>query len=169
MVIKGDTMKVGKSIELPFHQDLEEPAEKISTCLIYSYAPTPSNRCDDTVKELCQVHWSSVPEYEKLPSWRNSRGQLLKRLSYVIKMTSNGVSLDVEISHDERIVASKNVDVDYSESGTTARRTVSHLDGDGDDDDDDDSSTYVPSEMTEAPIKMDSSWDDCMSTGIPGW
>ncbi|KAL7800433.1 hypothetical protein V8C43DRAFT_327236 [Trichoderma afarasin] len=161
----GDTMKVGRFIELGFHQDLEEPVEKISTCLIYSYAPIPSNRCDETVKELCQVHWSSIPEYEKLPSWRNSRGQLLKRLSYIIKMTLNSVSLDVEISHDEKIVASKNVEVDYRESGAAVRRSVSHLE------DDDDSGTYAPteSETTEAPMQVDSSWDDCMSIKTPEW
>ncbi|UKZ77423.1 hypothetical protein TrVFT333_005144 [Trichoderma virens FT-333] len=169
----GETIKVGKSIELGFHQYLEEPAETISTCLIYSNAPTPSDRCDETVKELCQVRWSSVPNYDELPSWKNPRGQLLKRLAYIIKMTSNGVSLDFEISHDEKIVASKNVAVDYSESGAAARRSVSRL-GNGahndiDDDDEDDSGTYVPpeSEKSKAPNWRNQSWEDHISSRIP--
>lgn len=164
----GDTMKVGKSIELPFHQDFEEPMESVSTDLIYSNAINPSSRCDETVKELCQVRWSSVPKYEELPSWKNSKGRLLKRLTYTIKMTSNGVSLDFEISHKGKVMASKNVTVDYSESGTTARRAVSHLDGDGEGDGDD-SSTYAPSrsERSEATNQEYSSWDNYISTRIP--
>ncbi|KAK4079305.1 hypothetical protein Trihar35433_410 [Trichoderma harzianum] len=164
----GDTMKVGRSMELPFHQDFEEPMESVSTELIYSNATTPSSRCDETVKELCQVRWSSVPKYEELPSWKNSKGRLLKRLTYTIKMTSNGVSLDFEISHKGKVVASKNVAVDYRESGTTARRADSHVDGDGDGDGDD-SSTYAPSrsERSEATNQEYSSWDNYISTRIP--
>jgi hypothetical protein len=137
MDIKGETLSVGKSIELSFHQDLEKPATEIVTYLIYSNSPIPSERCDDTVKELCQVRWSRVPEYEDLPTWKNNKGCIIRKLVYVIKMTSNGVSLDFEISHEDKIVASKNVAVDYSESGAAARRTTDRLD-------DDDSGAYVP-------------------------
>ncbi|OTA06912.1 hypothetical protein A9Z42_0077040 [Trichoderma parareesei] len=143
----GEKMEVGKSIELGFHQDLDKPLDSISTHLIYSNALNPSDRCDETVKELCQVRWTRVPDYDSLPSWKNSKGTRLKRLSYIIKMTSNGVSLDFEISHEGRIVASKNVVVDYSESGAAARRS-STVAGNDDDAvslaDDDDSGTYVP-------------------------
>ncbi|KAL7936288.1 hypothetical protein V8C35DRAFT_333334 [Trichoderma chlorosporum] len=159
----GETMKVGKSIELGFHQDLEEPVESISTSLIYSDAATPSDRCDETVREFCQIRWSSVPKYDDLPSWKNPRGQVFRRLTYVIKMTSNGVSLDVEISHDQKIVASKNVAIVYSESGTAARRSVSHLD------DEDDSGTYVPPgpERSEAPNRGHQTWEEHISSRIP--
>jgi hypothetical protein len=146
-LIKGEKMEVGKSIELGFHQDLDKPLDSISTHLIYSNALNPSDRCDETVKELCQVRWARVPDYDSLPSWKNSKGTRLKRLSYIIKMTSNGVSLDFEISHEGRIVASKNVVVDYSESGAAACRSSTVAD-DADDAvslaDDDDSGTYVP-------------------------
>ncbi|KAL7950826.1 hypothetical protein V8C42DRAFT_359648 [Trichoderma barbatum] len=163
----GKTIEVGKSIELGFHQDLEEPVESISTCLIYSNALRPSDRCDETVKELCQIRWSSVPKYDDLPSWKTPRGQLLKRLAYVIKMTSNGVSLDFEISHDQKIVASKNVAVDYSESGTAARRSEPVADGE----EDDDSGSYFPpgSRRTGAPNSGSQSWGDHISSRIPDW
>ncbi|KAL7819007.1 hypothetical protein V8C26DRAFT_434149 [Trichoderma gracile] len=135
----GETIQVGKCIEMGFHQDLDKPIDSISTDLIYSNALVPSDRCDETVKELCQIRWSRVPNFNELPSWKNSKGQRVKRLSYVIKMTSNGVSLDFEISHEGRVVAAKNVVVDYSESGTAAaaRRSVAQVE-------DDDSGTYVP-------------------------
>ncbi|KAL6868456.1 hypothetical protein J3F83DRAFT_714726 [Trichoderma novae-zelandiae] len=157
----SEKMEVGKSIELGFHQDLDKPVDSISTCLIYSNALNPSGRCDETVKELCQVRWSRVPDYDHLPSWKNSKGQRVKRLSYIIKMTSNGVSLDFEISHEGRIVASKNVVVDYSESGAEARRSGTLADDDaaghaGDDD----SGTYVPpgSERAGAANRLDDTW-----------
>ncbi|KAH0499383.1 hypothetical protein TgHK011_006583 [Trichoderma gracile] len=137
----GETIQVGKCIEMGFHQDLDKPIDSISTDLIYSNALAPSDRCDETVKELCQIRWSRVPNFNELPSWKNSKGQRVKRLSYVIKMTSNGVSLDFEISHEGRVVAAKNVVVDYSESGTAAaaRRSVAQVEVE-----DDDSGTYVP-------------------------
>ncbi|KAM0256669.1 hypothetical protein ACHAQJ_004823 [Trichoderma viride] len=134
----GETTSVGKSIELGFHQDLEKPLSEIITYLIYSNSPIPSDRCDETVKELCQVRWSRIPKYDDLPKWTNNKGHTIRKLIYVIKMTSNGVSLDFEISHEDKIVASKNVEVDYSESGAAARRSVSRLDLD------DDSGTYIP-------------------------
>ncbi|TFB06377.1 Heat shock 70 kDa protein 12B [Trichoderma ghanense] len=151
---KGETIQVGKCIEMGFHQDLDKPVDSISTYLIYSNAPIPSDRCDETVKELCQIRWSRVPEFDQLPSWRNSKGQSVKRLSYVIKMTSNGVSLDFEISHEGRVVAAKNVVVDYSESGMAARRSAGHAD------DDDDSGTYVPpgSGKTQASSRVHPVW-----------
>ncbi|PTB46849.1 hypothetical protein M441DRAFT_445543 [Trichoderma asperellum CBS 433.97] len=143
----GETITVGKSIELGFSQDFESPASEIVTNLIYSNSPQPSERCDDTVKELCQLRWSRIPKFDDLPTWTNNKGRIIRRLSYVIKMTSNGVSLDFEISHDDRIVASKNVAADYSESGTAAHRHAGHLG-------DDNSGTYVP------PGKGPGGWDD---------
>lgn len=65
----------------------------------------------------------------------------------MIKMTSNGVSLDFEISHDDKIVASKNVAADYSDSGTAAHRHAAQLG-------DDNSGTYIP------PGKGPGGWDD---------
>ncbi|KAL7798049.1 hypothetical protein V8C37DRAFT_418546 [Trichoderma ceciliae] len=131
----GETISVGKSIELGFHQDLEGPIDNIVTHLIYSNSLVPSSRCDETVKDLCQVRWLRIPKFDDLPTWKNPKGKIFRRLFYIIKMTSNGVSLDFEISHDDKIVASKNLAVDYSESGVVARRSVSRLD--------DDSGTYV--------------------------
>ncbi|PTB65357.1 hypothetical protein BBK36DRAFT_1205073 [Trichoderma citrinoviride] len=157
----GDTMEVGKSIELGFHQDFDQPADNITTCLIYSNALNPSQRCDETVKELCQVRWARVPDYESLPSWKNSKGQRVKRLDYIIKMTSNGVSLDFEFSHEGRIVASKNVVVDYSESGAAARRSATIADDDAVSlADGDDSGTYVPSghEGAGTSSRLDGIW-----------
>lgn len=160
MELKGEAMPVGKSIEHGFHQDFEGPMNSISTYLIYSNALNPSNRCDETVKELCQVRWSRVPKYDDLPSWKNPKGQMVKRLFYVIKMTSNGVSLDFEISHDRKIVASKNVVVDYRESGSVARRSETLVE---EEEEDDDSGTYVQPESVRVESPRQSwgqSWDD---------
>ncbi|RFU72728.1 hypothetical protein TARUN_9531 [Trichoderma arundinaceum] len=146
----GETISVDKSIELGFHQDLEGPTNDISTYLIYSSAAIPSERCDETVKELCRVRWSRIPKFDDLPTWRNSKGKTVRRLFYVIKMTSNGVSLDFEISHGQKVVASKNVVVDYRESGSVARRSANRLG-------DDDSGTYVPHRRA-AELSLDNSF-----------
>ncbi|KAK1250373.1 hypothetical protein MKX08_010376 [Trichoderma sp. CBMAI-0020] len=143
----GETITVGKPLEQGFSQDFESPASQIVTNLIYSSSLQPSERCDETVKDLCQIRWSSIPKFDDLPTWTNNKGRVIRRLLYLIKMTSNGVSLDFEISHDDKIVASKNVAVDYSESGALAHRHAAHLG-------DDNSGTYVP------PGKGSGGWDE---------
>jgi hypothetical protein len=147
MIIQGETINVDKPIEQEFYQDFESPASEIVTNLIYSNSLQPSERCDETVKELCQLRWSRIPKFDDLPTWTNNKGRIIRRLSYVIKMTFNGVSLDFEISHDDKIVASKNVAADYSESGTVAHRHAGQLG-------DDNSGTYVPHG------KGSGGWDD---------
>lgn len=120
MTIKGETIPVGKFISKGFLTDLERPITKHSTKLIYSTSATPPKRCDETVKKLCKLHWSTVPQFNKLTTWVNAKGRRIRRFCYDINMTSNGVTLDFEIIYKGQVVASKNIGIDYGHCGALA-------------------------------------------------
>ncbi|KAL7973792.1 hypothetical protein HDV63DRAFT_413813 [Trichoderma sp. SZMC 28014] len=116
----GETIPVGKFISKGFLTDLERPITKHSTKLIYSTSATPPKRCDETVKKLCKLHWSTVPQFNKLTTWVNAKGRRIRRFCYDINMTSNGVTLDFEIIYKGQVVASKNIGIDYGHCGALA-------------------------------------------------
>jgi hypothetical protein len=108
---------VGEYITRGFCINLKRPVERISSRLIYSTASNPSKRCDETVKELYELPWSTVPDFYSLPTWANPKGQIFRRISYDMKMISNGVTLDFEIVYNGRVVSSKNIGIDYGHCG----------------------------------------------------
>ncbi|KOS18874.1 hypothetical protein ESCO_000809 [Escovopsis weberi] len=112
---------------------LSDPNDEIVTELIYSTAAAPPTRCDETVRTLCVIRWSRVPDFEALPSWVNAKGETFRTVHYDVKMVANGVSLDFEISHEGTVVASKNVAVDFDTSGSLFRPPTHKGDNDGDD------------------------------------
>ncbi|KAK1250374.1 hypothetical protein MKX08_010377 [Trichoderma sp. CBMAI-0020] len=116
----GETIPVGNSISKGFHTDLEKPITKHATELIYSTSATPPKRCDETVKKLYSLHWSTVPKFNKLTTWVNSDGRTIRRFCFDTKMISNGVTLDFEIIYKGQVVASKNIGIDYGHCGALA-------------------------------------------------
>ncbi|EHK15660.1 uncharacterized protein TRIVIDRAFT_228686 [Trichoderma virens Gv29-8] len=120
----GTTIPVGESVEKGFHRDLVIPATTIETTFIYSTENAPSNRCDETVKELCDVRWSSVPDFDSLPTWINPIGDVIRRVNYDVKMTSNGVTLDFEIIYNNQVMASKKIGIDYGRCGSTVNQAL---------------------------------------------
>ncbi|UKZ77425.1 hypothetical protein TrVFT333_005146 [Trichoderma virens FT-333] len=126
----GTTIPVGESVEKGFHWDLVIPATTIETTFIYSTENTPSNRCDETVKKLCDVRWSSVPDFDSLPTWINPIGDVIRRIDYDVKMTSNGVTLDFEIIYNNQVMASKKIGIDYGRCGSTVNQALGASDSD---------------------------------------
>ncbi|EHK40875.1 uncharacterized protein TrAtP1_004241 [Trichoderma atroviride] len=116
----GETIPVGQSISKGYRTDLEMPVTHYSTKLIYSTSATPPKRCDKTVKKLCRLQWSTVPEFNRLPTWVNSKGRTIRQFCFDTNMTSNGVTLDFEIIYKGQSVASKNIDIDYGHCGALA-------------------------------------------------
>ncbi|CAH0049475.1 unnamed protein product [Clonostachys solani] len=96
-----------------FWQDFTEPDTEIKTELVYSEAEVPPSRCDDSVKQLCEIKWERIPGFNTLPLWTNTEGQELRQLVYELQMASDGVSLDFAIVHKGKRVVSKNVSVDF--------------------------------------------------------
>lgn len=118
--IKGETIPVGESISKGYHTDLEKPVTHHSTELIYSTSAIPPKRCDETVKKLYSLQWSTVPKFNKLATWVNSKGRTIRRFCFDTNMTSNGVTLDFEIIYKGQVVASKNIGIDYGHCGALA-------------------------------------------------
>ncbi|KAL7936286.1 HSP70 family [Trichoderma chlorosporum] len=115
----GETIPVGRSVERGFCRDISEPVTEIHETFYYSTETIPSKRRDETVKKLCKVRWSIVPDFNSLPIWVNPIGVTYRRISFDIKMTSNGVTLDFEIIHNNQVVVSKKIGIDYDRSGST--------------------------------------------------
>ncbi|KAL6908481.1 hypothetical protein GGI43DRAFT_379335 [Trichoderma evansii] len=116
----GETIPVGKYVTQGLCTDLKCPVNWLSTRLIYSTSSTPSKRCDETVKELYKLRWSTVPDFYSLPTWINAKGQTIRRISFDTKMISNGVTLDFDIVYKGQVVASKNIGIDYGHCGALA-------------------------------------------------
>lgn len=111
-------LRIGEQIsdepcKATFWQDFPEPDTEIKTELVYSDAEVPPSRCDDSVKQLCEIKWENIPGFNTLPVWTNTEGQELRQLVYDLQMVSDGVSLDFAIVHKGKRVASKNVSVDF--------------------------------------------------------
>ncbi|VUC27157.1 unnamed protein product [Clonostachys rosea] len=102
-----------KPCRASFWQDFTEPDNEIKTELVYSEAEVPPSRCDDTVKQLCEIKWENIPKFNTLPIWTNCEGEDLRQLVYEVQMASDGVSLDFAILYRGQRVASKNVSVDF--------------------------------------------------------
>ncbi|PNY28423.1 Uncharacterized protein TCAP_01645 [Tolypocladium capitatum] len=104
-----------------FWQDLESPTDTIETELVYSAAAAPPDRCDASVKRLCMIRWSKVPAFDSLPTWQNGKRKVFRHVCYEVRMVTDGASLDFQIFYEGNMVAAKNVDVDFTGSGTAYR------------------------------------------------
>lgn len=60
-------------------------------------------------------------------------GQVIRRVSFDVKMISNGVTLDFEIIYNNQVMASKNFGIDHTGCGSTVNQSR------GDDDSSEDS------------------------------
>ncbi|POR38244.1 Uncharacterized protein TPAR_01548 [Tolypocladium paradoxum] len=117
----GETLWDEEPICHAFWQDLEKPTDSIETELVYSTAHDPPDRCDASVKRLCMIRWSKVPAFDSLPTWENKKQKVFRHICYEVKMVTDGASLDFQIFYEGNMVASKNVDVDFTGSGTAYR------------------------------------------------
>ncbi|KJZ76719.1 hypothetical protein HIM_04055 [Hirsutella minnesotensis 3608] len=114
----GESLGTEAPISHSFWQDFQEPQDYIETELVYCNAENPPSRCDDSVKRLCVIRWSRVPNFDTLPKWKNKKGQEFRQVCYELRMVPDGDSLDFEIFYEGTMVASKNVQVDCSDSGS---------------------------------------------------
>lgn len=111
---------MGQPIIKSFCMDLTKPISYNSTYIVYSTSKTPPKRCDETVKELYELQWSTVPDFNSLPTWKNPLGKTIRQIDFEIKMISNGVTLDFEIIYEGEVLASKNIKIDYGHCGALA-------------------------------------------------
>lgn len=88
--------------------------------MVYSQAGTPPNRFDHTVKLLCRMQWSFIPDIAVLPEKRNDAGHIFYELPYRIEMVTQGVSQDFQVFYEDKVVAAHSVSESLSESLKTA-------------------------------------------------
>ncbi|KND95002.1 hypothetical protein TOPH_00406 [Tolypocladium ophioglossoides CBS 100239] len=117
----GETLWDDEPICHTFWQDLENPTDTIEIELVYSTSHNPPDRCDASVKRLCMIRWSKVPAFDSLPTWENKKQEVFRHICYEVKMVTDGASLDFQIFYEGNMVAAKNVDVDFTDSGTAYR------------------------------------------------
>ncbi|KAH8175797.1 hsp70 protein [Sarocladium implicatum] len=64
----------------------------ITTEFVYSDSPLPPQRCDETVKKLCDVRWTHMPPFDSLPVRITDAGTEVSDLQYAIEMEFKGAS-----------------------------------------------------------------------------
>ena len=106
-----------------FWQDLEDPDDEIVTEIIYSCAETPPKRCDESVRRLCLIKWSTIPNFDDLPIWTNNKHKEYRQICYEVQMLFDGAQLAFTVTYDGHEVAAQNVVVDFS-SGRESYRVV---------------------------------------------
>lgn len=79
-----------------------------------SDAPEPPKRKDSTVRTLCTIRFAKIPDWDKLPTWRNTEGKEYRRLQYELSILCDGTSLDVGVYKGGRRFESQNVSVDFT-------------------------------------------------------
>lgn len=95
----------------------------ITTELVYSDAPRPPKRCDESVKKFCDIRWPRIPSFDSLEDRLTDSGRDVKDIQYGVEMVFKGASAYFEVWHDNEKVASRNVIVDFEGSGTSARKS----------------------------------------------
>ncbi|KFA54890.1 hypothetical protein S40293_08558 [Stachybotrys chartarum IBT 40293] len=115
----GEEVESSKPVCHSFWQDLDAPLEEVVSELVVSDDLVPPSRLTGSVRKLCLIKWTDIPDFGKLPMWKNGSGKVVRQICYDVKMFTDGGSLDFAVYYEGKRVASKNVSVSYeTESGT---------------------------------------------------
>ncbi|RBQ72997.1 hypothetical protein FVER14953_07907 [Fusarium verticillioides] len=107
-----------------FWQDLTSPDDDLQIDIVISDASTPPTRKDDSVKPMCIVKASELPRWDTIPVWTNEDGEVFHRITYELRMISDGSSLDFQVFYKNKSIA----------SGSVAFDSISQNDTDDEDD-----------------------------------
>lgn len=119
---QGSSIPEGEPFEIyDRYQFVKDPNEEILTEIVYSDILDPPNRCDEDVKQLCIIRWSKIPSFESLPIKKVEKGEEYRQVDYNVQMVTKGASMEFSIMYKGEKVASENIDVNFNESGHTAR------------------------------------------------
>ncbi|EXV04309.1 Hsp70 family protein [Metarhizium robertsii] len=119
-IYKGEVVNGNEPTVFEFFQALTEQPTELVNEMVYSQAGTPPNRFDHTVKFLCRMQWSFIPDIAVLPEKRNNAGHIFYELPYRIEMVTQGVSQDFQVFYEDKVVAAHSVSESLSESLKTA-------------------------------------------------
>ncbi|KID99979.1 actin-like ATPase domain-containing protein, partial [Metarhizium majus ARSEF 297] len=105
----GEVVNGNEPAIFDFFQALTEQPTEIVNEMVYSLAETPPNRFDHTVRLLCRMRWSYIPDITVLPEKTNDAGHIFYELPYKIEMVTQGVSQDFQVFYEDKIVAAHSV------------------------------------------------------------
>ncbi|KAM0434569.1 hypothetical protein ACHAPT_003666 [Fusarium lateritium] len=95
-------------------QELSSPDDEVVVDIIFSDAETPPKRQDGTVKPLCVVRIPQIPNWNKLPRWKNADGEEFRHFEYELRMVGDGTSLDFSVFHGKRRIGSQSASFESS-------------------------------------------------------
>ncbi|KAF5005551.1 hypothetical protein FDECE_8012 [Fusarium decemcellulare] len=115
----GEAVSTYKPISYQFWQDLSSPDDDIFVDIVVSAAATPPMRKDKTVKPLHTIRISRIPNWDKLPRWKNQKGEEFRRVDYELRMISDGSTLEFSVWHNKRRLGAQNVSFETIDSSET--------------------------------------------------
>ncbi|KAG5788843.1 hypothetical protein H9Q69_012092 [Fusarium xylarioides] len=122
--LAGSSVSAYDPVFESFWQDLTSPDDDLQIDIVTSDASTPPTRKDDSVKPMCIVKASELPRWDTIPVWTNEDGEVLHRITYELRMISDGSSLDFQVFYKNKSIA----------SGSVAFDSISQNDTDDEDD-----------------------------------
>jgi hypothetical protein len=93
---------------------LSSPDDEVIVDIVFSDAETPPKRQDGTVKPLRVVKVPQIPDWSKLPRWKNSNGEEFRHFEYELRMVSDGTSLNFSVYHNKRKIATESASFESS-------------------------------------------------------
>ncbi|KAF5607897.1 heat shock 70 kDa 12B [Fusarium subglutinans] len=115
----GSSVSTYDPVCASFWQDLTSPDQDLQIDIVTSDASTPPPRKDDSVKPMCIIKASELPKWETIPVWTNEDGQVFHRITYELRMISDGSSMEFQVFHKNKSIASGSVAFDSTSQNDT--------------------------------------------------
>ncbi|KAJ4236000.1 hypothetical protein NW759_001086 [Fusarium solani] len=110
----NETVSAHKPHKFTCWQELSSPDDEVIVDIVFSDAETPPKRQDGTVKPLRVVKVPQIPDWSKLPRWKNSNGEEFRHFEYELRMVSDGTSLNFSVYHNKRKIATESASFESS-------------------------------------------------------
>ncbi|KAF5669821.1 Hsp70 chaperone protein [Fusarium heterosporum] len=120
----GDPVSAYKPVTYKCHQDLTSPDQVIQVDIITSESSTPSKRYDESVKKLCMIKASKLPNWADLPKQTNEDGQGFRHIEYDLRMISDGSSLEFGVCYENQSLASESIMFDSTSQPKAGKSKV---------------------------------------------
>ncbi|KAH7251823.1 hypothetical protein BKA59DRAFT_525165 [Fusarium tricinctum] len=104
-----DSVSAYKPAVYKCHQDLTSREQAIQVDIVTSDCSVPPTRYDDSVKKLCTIKASELPNWTDLPIHTSEDGHAFRHIEYDLRMLSDGSSLEFKICYRDQTLASESV------------------------------------------------------------
>lgn len=90
-----------------------EPGESITDNIYECDEQKPPSRGTDSVHYMCSISWKNTLPFSEWKDYRNSQGEMLKRLDYDIEMVPSGATLEFHVYVDGHRMGESSVAVSF--------------------------------------------------------